>query len=321
MPAIEDPFPEKTIISLLIVILLLFTACTHIELSEKPAQKSENISEELFSSNIILEDGTSIRFLDTGGVGKDTLLIVHGWLGSSGNFEQLIDLIPKDIRVIVPDLPGFGDSDKPEVDYSIEFYVEFLSKFIERLELGTVSIAASSMGCIISCCFAVEHPEVTQDLILISPVGLPGQKSFLLALASRKSLVYRYTSRVARKNVAKMVSRYVVADPEYATEELIDSYYYSLETERGREVVAEITYRILGCCRIPKEVFELDKRTLIIFGEHDPMANTFNASDMNLSGENPEISVIPDSAHIPYFEQPEDCSMIITGFLKPDRFF
>ena len=69
-------------------------------------------------------DGNKIRYLESGN-SKETIVLVHGLGASAERWEYVIPLFNKYFRVIVPDLIGFGYSDKPLVDYTSEFFSNF----------------------------------------------------------------------------------------------------------------------------------------------------------------------------------------------------
>ena len=59
----------------------------------------------------------------------------HGLGASAERWESVIPLFAKKFRVIVPDLIGFGYSDKPMIDYTTDYFAEFVSKFVVKLGL------------------------------------------------------------------------------------------------------------------------------------------------------------------------------------------
>ena len=79
-------------------------------------------------------DGSKIRYLEEG-TSKNTLILLHGLGASAERWEDVIPLFAKKFRVIVPDLIGFGYSDKPTIDYTTDYFAEFMSKFERKLEL------------------------------------------------------------------------------------------------------------------------------------------------------------------------------------------
>ena len=90
-------------------------------------------------------DGSKIRYLEEG-TSKNTLVLLHGLGASAERWEDVIPLFAKKFRVIVPDLIGFGYSDKPAIDYTTDYFAEFMSKFVEKVGIKEMSIIGSSLG-------------------------------------------------------------------------------------------------------------------------------------------------------------------------------
>ena len=82
---------------------------------------------------------TSIKGLEINyeviGEGKP-LLILHGWGSRSDNWQKVGEILVKDgVKVIIPDLPGFGNSDKPSMVWTLDDYCNFVQEFIKLLNL------------------------------------------------------------------------------------------------------------------------------------------------------------------------------------------
>ena len=92
---------------------------------------NKNLSSKLIEPIILKEkfadiDGSKIRYLESGSSEK-TLVLIHGLGASCERWEHVLPIFKNNFRVIVPDLIGFGQSDKPTVDYTIDFFSEFES--------------------------------------------------------------------------------------------------------------------------------------------------------------------------------------------------
>ncbi|HEU4985105.1 MAG TPA: alpha/beta fold hydrolase, partial [Nitrososphaera sp.] len=96
-------------------------------------------------------DGLRVRYVDSGGSGLP-LLLVHGLGGAIESWTNNIgELAKKDLRVIALDLPGFGYSDKPKMNYTIKFYSDFVAKFVQALGLAPLAVVGSSLGGHVAC--------------------------------------------------------------------------------------------------------------------------------------------------------------------------
>ena len=73
------------------------------------------------NENFLQIDGHKIRYLEAGN-SKNTLVLIHGLGASAERWNKVIPLFANSFRVIVPDLIGFGYSDKPTVDYTPDFF-------------------------------------------------------------------------------------------------------------------------------------------------------------------------------------------------------
>lgn len=103
-----------------------------------------------------------------------SVLLVHGASIGGFAFEGWIKpLADAGFRVIVPDMFGFGYSDRPAVAHDQAFYMTQLGELLEKLTVaGPVHIVGSSMGGAISTDFAAANPARVRSLTLIAPAGL-----------------------------------------------------------------------------------------------------------------------------------------------------
>jgi len=74
-------------------------------------------------------DDNKIRYLESGDSTK-TLVLIHGLGASAERWEKVIPFFEKSFHVIIPDLIGFGFSDKPLIDYTIDFFFKILTKIL-----------------------------------------------------------------------------------------------------------------------------------------------------------------------------------------------
>jgi 2-hydroxy-6-oxonona-2,4-dienedioate hydrolase len=82
--------------------------------------------------HILNDDNLKIRYA-VGGSKGEIVLLIHGLGGSIESWVNNIDALSKEFKVIALDLPGFGLSDKPIIDYTIHFYTNCITKFLRIL--------------------------------------------------------------------------------------------------------------------------------------------------------------------------------------------
>jgi pimeloyl-ACP methyl ester carboxylesterase len=108
------------------------------------------------------------------GSGEPLFLIHGGGPGSNGlsNYQRNIDSLAQSFRLIVPDMPGFGKSDKPEITGSrFGFYAKAIRDLMDALGIARASLTGYSLGGATTLKFAMEYPERAERLVCIGPAG------------------------------------------------------------------------------------------------------------------------------------------------------
>jgi pimeloyl-ACP methyl ester carboxylesterase len=112
-----------------------------------------------------------IHFL-VGGRGRP-LVLVHGLGGRAENWATLIpSLMRHGHRIFALDLLGFGQSERPGVDYSIRLQVKILRQFIDSQQLQHADLGGWSMGGWVSLKFALEYPHLVRRIFLVDSAGI-----------------------------------------------------------------------------------------------------------------------------------------------------
>ena len=114
-------------------------------------------------------EGTPIVLLHGGGVDHAMLswkTIMQTWTGP----QPLVAL----------DLPGYGNSDKPELEYSLSFYTGFLKAFLDTLNAQNVTLCGLSMGGAIALQYALRYPDYIGKLVLVAPWGVSASAPYSL---------------------------------------------------------------------------------------------------------------------------------------------
>ncbi|WP_231373626.1 alpha/beta fold hydrolase [Nocardia sp. 348MFTsu5.1] len=126
--------------------------------------------------------GHELSYLDSG-TGA-VVLFIHGILGSQRQWTHLIDRLQDDHRLIVPDLFGHGESDKPVGDYSLGAHAATLRDLLDRLGIEQVTLVGHSLGGGIAMVFYYLFPSRVKRLVLVSSGGLGREVNPVLRAAS-----------------------------------------------------------------------------------------------------------------------------------------
>lgn len=125
--------------------------------------------------SVTLTNGVTVRYWTYHDDAPMTMVLIHGFTGSHEGFQYIIPLLPE-IRFIVPDLPGFGQSDlMPREEWTIDALAALVNEFVDKLALPVApSILGHSMGGLVVSSMISQAPALyTDDTILISPVPTP----------------------------------------------------------------------------------------------------------------------------------------------------
>ena len=109
------------------------------------------------------------------GIGP-ALVFLHGSWSDSSQWLPLIDHLCRDYHCFAPDLLGFGDSERPDVHYSIDLEVECLAEFLETLKLRQVYLIGHSLGGWIAASYALKYLDRVRGVVLLAPEGLPDHR-------------------------------------------------------------------------------------------------------------------------------------------------
>ena len=119
--------------------------------------------------------GQAIHYWDVGS--GPVVVLVHGLGSRKEDWLPVLEPLAQKYRLLVPDQIGFGKSEKPLLDYSVQTYVDFLNEFLRQLKVEKVSLVGESLGGWISALYAVEsadgaHLIPMEKLVLVDAAGL-----------------------------------------------------------------------------------------------------------------------------------------------------
>ena len=101
-----------------------------------------------------------------------SLVFLHGSWEDGSQWLRTIELLNSHYQCFAPDLLGFGDSERPNVHYSIELEVECLAQYLDTLNLREVYLIAHSVGGWVAASYALKYPDRVQGLVLLAPEGV-----------------------------------------------------------------------------------------------------------------------------------------------------
>ncbi len=138
-------------------------------------------------------DGTRIHYMnynrDSGARGKgkakagnddEALVLIHGWTMNVDNWRDQIPDFVKRSRVIAIDLPGHGQSDKPQLTYSMDYFARAVDAVMRDAKVKRAVLVGHSMGTPIARQFYRKYPDKTLGIVIVDGALRPfGDKALM----------------------------------------------------------------------------------------------------------------------------------------------
>ena len=229
-----------------------------------------------------------------GGAGEPVLLL-HG-LGVSGRyFMPLAGVLAPRRHVIVPDLPGWGRSERPPRSLGVGGAANILGELLRRRGHGAVAIVANSFGCQVALMLAQCRPELVGPLALVGPTVDPRYRSWSVHVARLALDTLREPPalwRILLADYALMGPRRLAATARAALE------------DRPEDLVARIR-----------------RPVLVLRGERDAICTVEWAVELASRAQRGSFAPVAKAAHAAHFSHPLVVARLVESFLDegPDR--
>ncbi len=168
-------------------------------------------------------NGLTIHYHEAG-AGEPVVFIHGAGPGASGfsnfkrNFPWFAD---HGFRAIVPDLPGYGLSSKPEdVAYTLDFFVETIHSFLHAIGIQRCVPLGNSLGGAIAIKYTLDHPQSASKLILMAPGGLEDLPTYL-QMEGIRTMVMAFSAGTMDTDAMRRVMSLQLYDPSLITDELL----------------------------------------------------------------------------------------------------
>lgn len=100
------------------------------------------------------------------------IVLLHDTWSDGSEWLAVVDALAAHYHCLVPDLLGFGESERPRLHYSIALEVECLAQWLEALRLRRVYLVGVGVGAWVAASFALSHAEQVDGLVLLAPEGV-----------------------------------------------------------------------------------------------------------------------------------------------------
>ena len=228
-----------------------------------------------------------------------TLIILHGWQSSKEKWQKVKQALESnELKVIVPDIPGFKKEMRLNQAWNLNDYIEWFKNF--SLSKEKFYILGHSFGSRIAIKFAIKEPEKVRALILVSAAGIKQKKSLKRILLFKiAKLGNKFSSCPCYCFVRKVFYRIIVRKSDYL--DLKGSIKGTF-----KRIIEEDLTPYLSQIKVP---------VLIIWGEKDKITPLKDGYLMKEKIKNSKIEILKGIKHSPHLEAAELLSKKVLYFL------
>ncbi len=119
-----------------------------------------------------------MNFIEIGQGSKPSVVLAHGWARSHHDFIPAAEALSGTAKSLLLDLPGFGETPRPEQAWDTRQYADHLAGFLKKKKIGPVVFVGHSFGSRIGLRLAVHHPDLVKGLVVVAGAGIPRQRVF-----------------------------------------------------------------------------------------------------------------------------------------------
>jgi pimeloyl-ACP methyl ester carboxylesterase len=257
------------------------------------------------------------------GAGQPVLLL-HGLGATKISWLPVLPALAARYRLIVPDLPGHGASDKPRTDYSPRFHAHVVRKLLDQLEVDRAIVVGNSLGGRVGLELALRSPGRVERLALLDP-SVPGLRwRYLMGLARVVPSEVGVIPFPLRERWVELMVKRLFAEPG----RLVPTAYALAAAEFirvNRDPAARMAF--LSSLRHimterPDVFFATMRRikhpTLVLFGDADRLIPPRLGARLAQHLPDSRLMVLPGVGHVPQFEATDEVVEALISFLDED---
>ena len=254
-------------------------------------------------------NGVRIHYQEAGDEQAPPMILIHGFISSNLIWSHVLQpLAKRGFRVIAPDLPGYGYSDKPsDADYTIAEQAHAVIGLMDRLQIKRAIVVGASYGGAIAATMALDYPERVAKLVLVGAVTNDEAKKKLLLRILQIPIVgdigtplFLGSRWVLRKRMANMYHR--MGKP--INERMVAARHHLLAAANTHRAMIR-TARRWSANRIQREASLIRPSTMLMWGDQDDHIPLHEAFHLRDTIPNAKLIVFRNCGHLPPAEYPE----------------
>ena len=273
------------------------------------------------SEFVDLGNGMTVHLRDEGPKDAPAIILLHGSNASLHTWQQWVDRLGKDYRIIRYDQPGHGlTGPHPKDDYLAGAFVDVVDRIANNRGLSKFYLGGNSMGGWVTHEYAKAHPEKLLGIILVDAAGAPDAKPKSLPIGfriARLPVLNKLAQVITPRSVIETSLKQTVSNQAVVTKAEIDEYWELLRYPGNREATgkrfAQYGTRLTVT---PVSAATHNVPALILWGNEDSLIPVSSAKWFQTQYTDNVTHIYPRIGHLPMEEAAEATANDVGNWLK-----
>ena len=259
-----------------------------------------------------LPDGRIVVYLDTE-TDLPPLLLLHGIGASKDHWPRLARRLNGRFRLIAPDLPGFGESDRTG-PFTLPAQAEAALAFADGLGIGRFHLAGSSMGGRVAAEVAARHPERVRTLWLLNPAGAAGEALSEMIQTVQAGGDVPLFAKTGAEYAA--VLRYTMETPPHVPRVALRVLGAEMRADHDLhlQIFRQMAEAFAAGPTTEALLAGVDVPTLVTWGAADRVLHPSGAQTIAAGMPDARPHVMPGVGHLPHLENPDGAAEAYLAF-------
>ena len=269
-------------------------------------------------SRFIEVGGVRVHYQEAGDANAPPMILIHGFASSNLVWSKVfLELAAAGFRVIAPDLPGYGYSEKPrQLDYTIARQAEVVEGFLKQLEIDQAIFVGSSYGAAVAITIALDHPALVEKLILVGAVNNNKPTRYLLMRLFGSPIIGDIISPLvvgSRRLLRLRMKRVYDRHSWVLDERRVEARHLPLRTRGAHRAIIR-TVRRWDAERVSRDAPLITQPTLLLWGDSDREVPLEDGKRLQQSIPGARLIIFRDCGHLPHEEYPQAFTKLVLEF-------
>ena len=249
----------------------------------------------------------------------EPLVLLHGYMMSHYYFRSVLPALTANHDVLAFDLPGFGESDRPDppgFSYDFPSLATAIGEALDKLGIERTNLLGHSLGGGVALTLAARRPELISRLVLVCPTMYPLPIPLLGQLILQPTIgKFLFKNAFTKFEMRRQMLAQHFKDPAPVTDELVDYVWARLNRAGGRDAAYAVMHTMAALSNANADPGRVRAPTLLVWGDEDRMVPLAHGKRLSRAIAGATLAVVPDCGHNVHLERPDEFLRQVLPFL------